>query len=71
MNNKLLCSIGIFIAIVLFGWAFVDIMSNLTWMVNKLDYLLWAIIYLAGVIGVCTFFICNSVNKGRSNDKNI
>lgn len=59
--RKVLCCIGLFVFIALFGWGFVEIMSTFTWMVDKMDYLLWAIIYLAGVIGVCTFLFCNSI----------
>lgn len=67
MNIKnVLISIGVFICIVLIGWLFVLIMSSRTWMVDKMDYLLWAIIYASGVMGVCTFTICNCIKKNRT-----
>lgn len=64
MNTKKgVYGLGIFVGIVLIGWAFIEIMSNFTWMVDKMDYLLWAILYLAGVIGSCTYLVCSSFKK--------
>lgn len=61
--KKVIYYIGVFACIVLFGWLFTEIMSNFTWMIDEMDYLLWAILYLAGVMGSCTYLLCSSFKK--------
>ena len=61
--KKVIHCIGIFIGIILIGWGFVEVMTNFTWMVYGIDYLLWAMLYLAGLIGTCTYLVCSNLYK--------
>jgi len=64
MNKKrAIYCIGIFLCTILFGWGFVEIMSKFTWMVDRMDYLLWSIIYLSGIIVVCTYVLSNNLKR--------
>ena len=61
--RSLIKVVGIFLLTTLFGWIFVEVLNEFTWMVNGMDDILWAIIYLASVIAVSTFCIVKAITS--------
>jgi len=64
--RSLIKVVGIFLLTTLFGWIFVEVLNEFTWMVNGMDDILWAIIYLASVIAVSTFCIVKAITSKKA-----
>ncbi len=61
--RSLIKVVSIFLLTTLFGWIFVEVLNEFTWMVNGMDDILWAIIYLASVIAVSTFCLVKAITS--------
>lgn len=64
MNIKILIySIAILVGVTLGGYYVVELFSKLTWMVDRMDLILWAILFLAGIVSMCTYLLCSTIKS--------